>query len=136
MEERRSISIPKELKLKYTEEHEWARRETQAVRVGVTDFAQQQMGDIVFVELPKVGALFEKGQGFATLESVKSVSEVYLPISGRIIQVNEALSDHSQWVNNDPYGKGWIALVKEEDSSQWEGLLDSDAYQLLIGERS
>ena len=127
MEGTPSYSVPDTLR--YTDEHEWAKREAESVRVGVTDYAQHQMGDIVFVELPDVGDTYEKGEEFASLESVKAVSEVYLPVKGKILEVNPALKDAPERVNTDPYGDGWIFKVKISDSTEADALMDEGQYQ-------
>lgn len=132
MKEIHELHLPEELK--YTRDHEWIRG-TETVRMGITDFAQDQLGDIVFVELPEVGTQFEAQDVFATVESVKAVSEVYTPVSGEVVAVNEALEENPELVNKDPYGEGWIVEIKTSDSSQLEGLMDSTAYmEMLKGE--
>ena len=120
--------------LLYTKEDEWTRREGDRVVVGVTDYAQQQLGDIVFVELPEVGSAVSQGQSFGVIESVKAVSDLYAPISGSVVAVNEELADRPEAVNEDCYGSGWIiALATEDDLSS---LLESDAYRRYVDERS
>ena len=132
MKEIHELHLPEELK--YTQDHEWIRG-TETVRMGITDFAQDQLGDIVFVELPEVGTQFEAQAVFATVESVKAVSEVYTPVSGEVVAVNEALEENPELVNKDPYGEGWIVDIKISDSSQLEGLMNSTAYmEMLKGE--
>ncbi len=132
MKEIQELHLPEELK--YTQDHEWIRG-TETVRIGISDFAQDQLGDIVFVELPEVGTQFEAQDVFATVESVKAVSEVYTPVSGEVVAVNEALEENPELVNKDPYGEGWIVDIKISDSSQLEGLMDSKAYmEMLKGE--
>ena len=121
--------------LRFTEEHEYVRQtsESNVVEVGITDYAQGELGDVVFVELPKVGERFEKMQVFGTIEAVKAVSELYSPLSGEIVAINEALDGTPQLVNNDPYGEGWMIRLKVDDSSEVDALLDSSAYEKLIG---
>ncbi len=117
--------------LKYTKDHEWAKLEGAVATVGVTDHAQRELGDIVFVELPKVGAIVAAGQSFGTIEAVKTVAELYAPVSGTIAEVNSALSADAGVINQDPYGTGWIIKVKVDKPSD-EGLMDATAYKALI----
>ncbi|MCL2817191.1 MAG: glycine cleavage system protein GcvH [Clostridiales bacterium] len=119
--------------LKYSPEHEWARAEGSKVYVGVADYAQEHLGDIVFVDLPLVGDLLEKGDVLGVVESVKAASDVYSPVAGKIVAVNEELADNPALINLDPYG-AWIAVVEAEDISQLNGLLDETAYAALCGE--
>ncbi|MBS3778969.1 MAG: glycine cleavage system protein GcvH [Desulfovermiculus sp.] len=122
--------------LAYSQEHEWAKKENDVVRVGITDFAQDQLGDIVFVELPEEGAEFGQGDEFGTLESVKAVSEVYLPVSGTIKAINSELEEKPELVNQDPYGQGWLVEVSPSDPGQLDALMDkSGYYQMLKGEK-
>lgn len=121
--------IPEELK--YTKDHEWAKLEGAIATVGVTDHAQRELGDIVFVELPKVGAQVKEGASFGTIEAVKTVAELYSPVSGTITEVNAELSADAGVINQDPYGTGWIIKIKL-DSSTHEGLMDAAAYKALI----
>ncbi|GAB6888468.1 glycine cleavage system protein GcvH [Desulfothermus okinawensis JCM 13304] len=133
MKEIQELIIPEDLK--YTKEHEWARLEGDRVRVGITDFAQDQLGDIVFVELPEVGSEFNKEEQFATVESVKAVSEVYMPVSGKIVEINQNIVDSPELVNSSPYDKGWFAIVKPRNLSELDELMDNKAYlELLKGE--
>jgi glycine cleavage system H protein len=118
--------IPKELK--YTIEHEWARLDGATVRVGITAFAQEALGDIVFVSLPEVGASYAAGQAFGEVESTKSVSDVYAPIVGQVVARNEALENAPELVNSDPYGDGWLIELRVADTAALDGLLDADAY--------
>jgi glycine cleavage system H protein len=120
---------PKELK--YTKEHEWA-RPGKTVVVGVTFYAQESLGDVVYVELPKVGSTVTQGQSFGVIESTKAVSELYAPISGKVVKVNEELPNAPQIVNQDPYGQGWLIEVEPSDPKQLDGLLDASAYQQLV----
>lgn len=115
--------------LKYTREHEWLRRQGNEGVVGITHFAQEQLGDIVFVELPEVGRRLEAGEAFGVVESVKTVSDLYSPVRGTVVRVNEKLLDDPALVNSDPYGEGWIALV--EIASEGD-LMDAGAYRALI----
>jgi glycine cleavage system H protein len=115
--------------VKYTREHEWARREGNLVRVGITDFAQDALGDVVYVDVPEVGAEVRGGQPFGEVESTKSVSDVYAPVSGKVVQRNEALNDSPQLVNEDPYGEGWMILVEPTEVSELEELLDAVKYR-------
>jgi glycine cleavage system H protein len=115
--------------LKYTKEHEWVRVEGGVVRVGITDFAQDALGDVVYVEIPEVGTQVTAGEPFGEVESTKSVSSVYAPISGRVAERNPALADAPELVNEQPYGDGWMILIEVADSSQLESLLDAGAYR-------
>lgn len=130
MKELEELNLPESLR--YTEEHEWAVVMGEKVRVGISDFAQSQLGDIVFVELPKVGDSFSKGQQFGTVESVKAVSELYIPLSGRILSVNKALEDAPEIVNQDPYEKGWMIEIQPEKPAEFEQLLTKDSYFEII----
>lgn len=118
--------------LKYTNEHEWVRMDGDFAYVGVTDFAQGELGDIVYVDINSVGSTFAQGEVFGTVEAVKTVSDLYMPISGEISEVNPELNNSPELVNQDPYGKGWMVKVKLSDASQVVGLLDADAYFALI----
>ncbi len=119
---------------RYTEDHEWAKREDDGrIRVGITDYAQDALGDIVYVEVPEVGSTVGKGDPIAEVESTKSVSDVYAPVSGSIIAVNEALADAPELVNSDPYGEGWFALI-EPSGDEYDALLDAAAYRALTEE--
>ncbi|QSQ27316.1 glycine cleavage system protein GcvH [Pyxidicoccus parkwayensis] len=122
--------IPQDLK--YTNEHEWARVQGKVVVVGVTAHAQQQLGDVVYVELPKVGATLSKGDSFGTIESVKAVSELYAPLSGKVVKVNEELTSSPEDVNTAPYGDGWLIELEVSDTSQLSELLDAAAYGELL----
>lgn len=119
------LKLPDELR--YAKDHEWARVEGDSVKVGLDDYAQDQLGDIVFVELPEVGDTFGQGDEFATVESVKAVSECYLPVSGEITAVNEALEDEPELVNSDCYAAGWFVEVKPNNLSELDNLMDSAA---------
>lgn len=122
--------------LKYTEEHEWLLIEEELVTVGITDFAQDSLGDIVFVELPEVGTMLVAGKPFGVVESVKAVSDVYAPISGEVIEVNEELPDSPETLNTSPYEDGWMIKIKPSDLSQLEDLLDADDYADFVEESS
>ena len=117
--------------VRYTEDHEWVTTSGATLKVGISDYAQDQLGDIVFVEMPEVGATFAKGDQFGTLESVKAVSELYLPIGGEIVAVNEALGDAPELINQDSYGS-WIIEIKHVNGSELEQLLTADAYRTLL----
>jgi glycine cleavage system H protein len=119
--------------LKFLKSHEWARVEDNGlVRVGISDHAQGQLGDLVYVELPEVGATVQAGNGVATVESVKAASDIYSPVSGEIVEVNEALADKPETINEDAFGAGWLFAVKPSDRGELDELLDVDAYQELI----
>jgi glycine cleavage system H protein len=120
---------------KYTKEHEWARDESGGrIRVGITDFAQDALGDVVYVDVPEVGTEVTAGQPFGEVESTKSVSDVYSPVSGRVIERNAALEEHPELVNEDPYGDGWIVAIEMADAGQLEPLLDAGAYRRFVEE--
>lgn len=118
----------------YTKEHEWIRVENGDVTIGITHHAQQELGDIVFVELPQVGANFSAGDTLGTVESVKAVSDVYAPVGGEVIEVNEALNDKPELINEDPHGDGWIAKLRLASKGELEGLLSADDYEAYIAE--
>lgn len=120
--------------LKYTHEHEWLRIEGNEAVVGITEHAQELLGDMVFVDMPKVGQVFEAGADCAVVESVKAASDVYMPVMGLILEVNEALENSPELVNSDPYGDGWLFRIRIEDTNEIKNLLDADAYQKLIAE--
>ena len=115
--------------LRYSTEDEWTRTESGRVTIGVTDYAQSQLGDIVFVELPEVGRSVEKGEPFGVIESVKAVSDLYAPISGEIVEVNTDLAERPEVVNEDCYGDGWMIVIEPEEDAEVEALLDADAYR-------
>ncbi|GAE33213.1 glycine cleavage system protein GcvH [Halalkalibacter akibai] len=125
-------NLPKELK--YSEEHEWVKVEGETVRIGITDFAQSELGDIVFVELPEVGDEIEADEPFGSVESVKTVSELYSPISGKVVAVNEDLDDSPEFVNESPYEKAWMIVVEPSDSSEVDKLMTAEQYQEMISE--
>ncbi len=120
--------------LKYTEEHEWVQIEDDIVTVGITDFAQDALGDVVFVELPDEGATVEAGKAFGVVESVKAVSDIYAPVSGEVVEVNEELPDTPEMVNASPYEDGWMVKIKLSDPSELDDLLDADAYREFVEE--
>ncbi len=119
--------------LKYTAEHEWARMSGTTVRIGITDFAQQSLGDVVYVSLPEVGAAITRGEPFGEVESTKSVSELFGPVDGTVSARNDALEGQPEVINSDPYGAGWIIEIEVSDSSQFEALLDAGTYGTLSG---
>lgn len=124
------MNVPSELK--YTKEHEWIRVEGEEAFVGITDYAQSQLGDIVFVECETVGDALEASDTFGTVEAVKTVSDLYLPVGGEILEFNERLEGEPELVNKDPYGEGWIVKIKINDPAELDGLLGADAYKALI----
>jgi glycine cleavage system H protein len=119
--------------LKYTAEHEWLKVEGEEAYIGVTDFAQHELGDIVFIEVETVGESLDKGETFGTIEAVKTVSDMYMPIGGEIIEFNDLLVSNPELVNKDPFGDGWIIKIRVQDATQIEGLLSAEAYKQLIG---
>ena len=124
------MNIPSELK--YTQDHEWAKVEGSLARIGITDYAQDALGDVVFVQLPEVGSSFEAGGTLGEVESTKSVSDIYAPISGVVVEVNSELSDSPELLNSDPYGRGWICALEPSDPASIDSMLDSTSYQKLI----
>jgi glycine cleavage system H protein len=125
------MNIPSNLK--YTKDHEWIKVDGDTITVGITDFAQSELGDIVYVEVETVDETLEAEEVFGTVEAVKTVSDLFLPVSGEIIEFNEALEDEPEKVNSDPYGEGWMIKVKCSDISQLDDLLSADDYKNLIG---
>lgn len=123
------MALPNDLK--YSEDHEWVKVDGNTVTIGITDFAQGELGDIVFVELPEDGDEMTKGESFGSVESVKTVSELYAPLNGKIVEVNEELEDSPELVNESPYEEAWMVKVELEDTSQLDDLLDADAYQAI-----
>lgn len=122
------MNVPKELK--YSEEHEWVKvMDGNKVQIGITDYAQSELGDIVFVELPEVGATLEMNEPFGSVESVKTVSELYAPVSGKVVEVNQELEDSPENVNESPYDSGWMIVVEMSDASQLDELWDADKYE-------
>lgn len=126
------MNLPKDLL--YSEEHEWVKKEDGKVRIGITDFAQDELGDIVFVELPEVGDDIESDEPFGSVESVKTVSELYAPLSGKVVEVNEELEDSPEFVNESPYEKAWMVVVEPSDESQFDELLSAEGYQKFVEE--
>jgi glycine cleavage system H protein len=124
------MKIPAELK--YTEDHEWVRVEGDTATVGITDFAQGELGDVVFVEIETEGEELDKGETFGTVEAVKTVSDLFMPVGGEVAEVNEALADEPELVNKDPYGKGWMIKIKVKDSSELDDLLSADDYKKMV----
>ena len=124
--------IPDELR--YTRDHEWARREGGRVRVGITAYAQEQLGDVVFVELPKVGARVVQRQSFGVVESVKAVSDLYAPVAGDVAEVNPELPNSPELVNQDPYGRGWMIVVTPANPSDWDQLLTAQQYEEFLAQ--
>ena len=120
--------------LRYTREHEWARREGNRVRVGITAYAQEQLGDVVFVELPKVGSKVTAHQTFGVVESVKAVSDLFAPVSGEIVEVNGDLTQSPQTVNQEPYGRGWMLLVAPSNAGEFDQLLTAQQYEQFLAE--
>ncbi|MEA3478031.1 MAG: glycine cleavage system protein GcvH [Bacteroidota bacterium] len=118
--------------LKYTKEHEWVKIEGDTVTIGITEFAQKELGDIVFIEVETVGETLEIEEPFGTIEAVKTVSDMFMPLSGEVIEFNEVLESNPEIVNKDPYGEGWIVIVKISDPGQIEDLLDADGYKEII----
>ncbi|GGJ10241.1 glycine cleavage system H protein [Alicyclobacillus cellulosilyticus] len=115
--------------LKYSKEHEWVRVEGNRAVIGITDFAQSELGDIVFVDLPQAGSTVQAGSTFGSVESVKTVSDLFAPVSGRVVRVNESLADRPEQVNEDPYGSGWMIEVEMDDPTELDQLLDAEGYQ-------
>ena len=122
--------------LSYTKDHEWVRTAGERVTVGITDHAQQQLGDVVYVELPRVGDKFETGEPFGSVESVKAVSEIYMPVGGTVLEVNSGLNDAPEKVNGDPYGDGWMIVIKPDNPAQLDGLLTAAEYEDYIKEEA
>ena len=127
------METPKELK--YTKEHEWIKVESDTAIVGITDFAQHALTDVVFVELPEIGKKVEQLKPAAVIESVKSVSDIYAPVSGEIVEVNDKLNDNPEKVNNEPYGQGWIFKIKITDKDELNNLMSSDQYAQMTAEK-
>jgi glycine cleavage system H protein len=126
------MTTPKELR--YSEEHEWVKVEGETVRVGITHFAQSELGDIVFVELPEVGDEVTADEPFGSVESVKTVSELYAPLSGKVVEVNEDLSDSPEFVNESPYEKAWMIVIEPSNSSELDNLMTAEQYEAMIKE--
>ena len=126
------MNVPEDLR--YSKDHEWARLEGDRVRVGITDYAQDALGDVVFIELPEVGSTVKLDESFSEVESTKSVSDVYAPVAGTIAEVNTDLADSPERINEDPYGEGWICVLEPEDAAAYESLMDAAAYRALTEE--
>jgi glycine cleavage system H protein len=126
----RAMDVPDDLR--YTSDHEWVRLEGDSIRIGITDYAQDALGDVVFVQPPEVGATVAAGDSFSEVESTKSVSDVYVPLAGTVLEVNESLTESPQRLNEDPYGEGWICVIRLDDASAVDSLLDAAAYRKLI----
>ncbi|WP_077214622.1 glycine cleavage system protein GcvH [Bacillus dakarensis] len=126
------MSAPKELR--YSEEHEWVKVEGDKVRIGITDFAQSELGDIVFVELPEVGAEITANEPFGSVESVKTVSELYAPVSGKVVEVNEDLNDSPEFVNESPYEKAWMITLEPANVADVDKLMSADQYEEMVKE--
>ncbi|MET0150799.1 MAG: glycine cleavage system protein GcvH [Acidimicrobiales bacterium] len=123
------MNVPEDLR--YSKDHEWARLEEGRVRVGITDYAQDALGDVVFIELPDVGTTVKVDESFSEVESTKSVSDVYAPVAGTIVETNAELADTPERINEDPYGEGWICVIEPADPSGFEALMDAAAYRDL-----
>jgi glycine cleavage system H protein len=120
--------------LLYTEDHEWIRIEGEEAFIGVTDYAQSQLGDVVFVEVETEGENLDKKEAFGTIEAVKTVSDVFMPVSGEVLEFNEKLADNPELINKDPYGEGWLIKIKISDKAELDSLLDAAKYQEIAGE--
>jgi glycine cleavage system H protein len=129
-----ATNVPKDLK--YTREHEWAKQEGGRVRIGITAYAQQELGDVVFVELPKVGAKVTAAKTFGVVESVKAVSDLFAPVSGEVAEVNGELSQKPETVNQDPYGRGWMLVVTPSRNGEWDQLLTAQQYEDFLAQAS
>ena len=125
------MNIP--VNLRYSDDHEWIMLEDGVATIGITDFAQSQLGDIVFVDVPTVGETLGKGEVFGSIEAVKTVSDAFLPLSGQILEFNESLNDTPDRINSDPYGEGWIIRVRISDPAEYDALLDAGSYTKIIG---
>lgn len=126
MKEPRELNLPEDVR--YSEGHEWARKENGRFRIGIDDYAQDQLGEIVYVELPRVGEVFSKGTVFGTVESVKAVSELFMPVGGKVTAVNTTLADSPELVNANPYGEGWMIEVEAADPADWDTLMTKNDY--------
>ncbi len=126
------MKFPEELH--YTESHEWVRSEESHVTIGLTDYAQKQLKDIVYVEFPEIGSEFKKGDSIGVVESVKTAADVFSPVTGKVVEVNMSLKDHPEFINTDPYGKGWIVKMEIRDNGELQGLLSSEAYERSLPE--
>ena len=126
MKELNELKFPDDVK--YSDDHEWSKMENDEIAIGISDYAQDQLGDIVFVELPSIGETFEKGAEFGTVESVKAVSELFIPVGGEVVAINEALEDTPELVNTEPYAGGWMVRVKPGDPSELDQMMSRDVY--------
>ncbi len=124
------MNVPEQLR--YSTDHEWVSRDGDIVRIGITDYAQDALGDVVFVQVPSIGDVVKAGDSFGEVESTKSVSDVYAPVAGTVVEVNEALAEGPQVLNEDPYGDGWICTIRMSDTTEYDALLDAAAYGALI----
>jgi len=118
--------------IKYTSEHEWIRVEGDVAYIGITDYAQDQLGDIVFIDIQTVGETLEAGEVFGTIEVVKTISDIFMPVGGEVLEQNEALESEPELVNKDPYGEGWLIKIKPDPSADYDSLLDAEGYKKLI----
>ncbi len=125
------MSIPEELK--YSEDHEWIRKEGDVLVVGITDYAQGELGDVVYLDFPAVGDTFNQKDPFGSIEAVKAAADLYMPLTGKIVEVNDALPDTPETINKDPYGEGWMIKIKIESTEEYDSLMDATAYQEHIG---
>ena len=130
MKEINELNLPDDVR--YTDDHEWAKAEGESVKIGITDYAQDQLGEIIFVEVPEVGDTLDKGANFGSLESVKAVSDIVMPVSGEVLAVNTALEDAPELLNQDPYSGGWIVEIKPGDPSELDQLMDKNAYLEML----
>ncbi len=120
--------------LRYTKDHEWAKLEGKGARIGITDYAQTELTDVVFVELPPIGKVVKQGEPLGTVESVKAVSEIFAPVSGKVVEVNKALEEKPEIVNKDPYGEGWMVVLETSEAARADSLMDAAAYRKHIGD--
>ncbi len=134
MAAKKDYEIPEDCR--YTQSDEWVRIDNDGARIGLTDYAQSELSDVVFVELPEVGSQIEAGEPFGVVESVKAVSDLIAPISGEVIAVHQALDEHPEWVNEDPYGRGWIVCIEPEDAEALDSLMSTEAYRKHVEERA
>ncbi|MEE9117172.1 MAG: glycine cleavage system protein GcvH [Calditrichia bacterium] len=125
------MSIPEELK--YSEDHEWIRKEGDVLVVGITDYAQGELGDVVYLDFPAVGDTFNQKDPFGSIEAVKAAADLYMPLTGKIVEVNDALPDTPETINKDPYGEGWMIKIKVESTEEYDSLMDATSYQEHIG---
>jgi len=120
--------------LRYTKDHEWAKLEGKRARIGITDYAQTELTDVVYVELPPIGKVVKQGEPLGTVESVKAVSEIFAPVSGKVVEVNKALEEKPEIVNKDPYGEGWMVVLETSEPMRADSLMDAAAYRKHIGD--